>query len=173
MIMGNDLDLSRRERVFALLDRLGIQYETVEHPAMFSAADNELHERDINATIFKNLFLRNKDKSRYYLYSLPIMKRANLDALASHINETRFSFGNETELWDKLHIRPGSVSPLNVIDAPGSDMEVLIDCGIFDCGRFGIHPNDNTATVILAPEDLMKILDAVSCRYRIIEIRPK
>ena len=165
-----ETDPNRRDRVFAALDRLAIEYEVVEHAAMFSAADNELHEQDINAVIFKNLFLRNKDKSRYYLYSLPIMKRADLAALARHISETRFSFGNESELWDKLHIRQGSVSPLNVIDAPGTDAEILIDNEIFDAARFGIHPNDNTATVILSPDDLMKILDAAGCHYRIIEI---
>jgi Ala-tRNA(Pro) deacylase len=167
----NEFSPNRRERVYALLSELGIQYEIVEHPAMFSAADNELHEQDINATIFKNLFLRNKDKSRYYLYSLPLMKRADLVALANKINETRFSFGNENELWDKLHIRPGSVSPMNVVDTPGTDVEILIDREILTCERFGIHPNDNTATVILSPEDLMKILDATGCRYRLIEIK--
>jgi Ala-tRNA(Pro) deacylase len=169
--MADGLDETCRERVFALLDRLDIPYEIIEHPAMFTAADNELHEQDINATIFKNLFLRNQSKSNYYLYTLPITRRADLAALADHIRETRFSFGNETELWDKLHIRPGSVSPLNVIDAPGTDVEVLIDREIFDFARFGIHPNDNAATVILAPEDLIKILDATSCRYRIVEIK--
>jgi Ala-tRNA(Pro) deacylase len=166
----NELKDNCRERVYALLDKLDIKYEVVEHPAMFSAADNELHEQDIGATIFKNLFLRNKDKSRYYLYSLPIMKRADLAALATSIGETRFSFGNETELWDKLHIRPGSVSPLNFIDAPEADVEILIDREIFGSERFGIHPNDNTATVILTPPDLIKILDEIGCRYRIIAL---
>jgi Ala-tRNA(Pro) deacylase len=168
-IEQNEPDPNRRERVYALLDGLGIVYETIEHPAMFTAADNELHEQEIKATIFKNLFLRNKDKSRYYLYSLPLMKRADLVALAGHIGETRFSFGNEDELWDKLHIRQGSVSPLNVIDAPTKDVEILIDRAIFANERFGIHPNDNTVTVILAPEDLMKVLEAMGCRYRVIE----
>jgi Ala-tRNA(Pro) deacylase len=166
----NESNLERRERVYALLDKLGIDYEVIEHPAMFSAADNIPHERDIKALIFKNLFLRNKDKSRYYLYSLPLMKRADLVGLASLIAETRFSFGNENDLWDKLHIRQGSVSPLNFIDVPNSEVEVLIDSEIFACQRFGIHPNDNTATVILAPEDLMKILEAMGCRYRVIEL---
>ncbi|MDR0223353.1 MAG: prolyl-tRNA synthetase associated domain-containing protein [Oscillospiraceae bacterium] len=165
-----ETDPNRRERVYALLNELGVIYEVVEHPAMFSAVDNELHERDINATIFKNLFLRNKDKSRYYLYSLPIMKRADLVTLASHISETRFSFGNEDELWSKLRIRHGSVSPFNIIDVPDTDVEILIDREIFACGRFGIHPNDNTATVILSPNDLMIILDAAGCCYRIIGI---
>jgi Ala-tRNA(Pro) deacylase len=168
---SNELAPNRRERVYALLDELGIQYEVVEHPAMFSAADNEPHARDVNATIFKNLFLRNKDKSRHYLYSLPITKRADLSALASRLGETRLSFGHEKALWDKLRIRPGSVSPLNVIDAPGTDVEILIDREIFACERFGIHPNDNTATVILAPDDLMKLLDATGCRYRAIEMK--
>jgi hypothetical protein len=78
-------------------------------PAFSKPIDNSLHERDVKATIFKNLFLRDKDKSRYYLYSLPIMKRADLAALAGQTRETRFSFGNENELWDKLRIRPDSV----------------------------------------------------------------
>jgi Ala-tRNA(Pro) deacylase len=104
---SNELTPNRREKVYSLLSEIGIKYEIIEHPAMFTAADNELHEQDINATIFKNLFLRNKDKSRYYLYSLPIMKRADLTALASKIGENRFSFGNENELWEKLHIHWG------------------------------------------------------------------
>jgi Ala-tRNA(Pro) deacylase len=139
MTTANGSDTSCRERVFALLDRLGIPYETIEHAAMFSAADNDLRERDIGATICKNLFLRNQAKSHYYLYTLPITRRADLAALSGHIHETRFSFGNEGELWDKLHIRPGHVSPLNVVDAPGTDVEILIDREIFDCAREGLQ----------------------------------
>ncbi|MDR1796675.1 MAG: prolyl-tRNA synthetase associated domain-containing protein [Clostridiales Family XIII bacterium] len=160
--------LARRGRVLAFLDGTGVAYELVEHPAMHSAADNALHERDIHATVFKNLFLRNKDRSRFYLYSLPITKRADLAALAKGIGETRFSFGNEEELWGRLRIRAGSVSLLNVVDAPGTDVELLIDKEIFACERFGVHPNDNTATVLLEPGDLAKILDAAGCRYRLV-----
>jgi Ala-tRNA(Pro) deacylase len=170
IVEQNEPDQTRRKRVYALLDRLNITYEIVEHPAMFTAADNIIHEQKIKAMIFKNLFLRNKDKSRYYLYSLPLTKRADLAALASHIGETRFSFGNEEELWNKLHIRQGSVSPLNIIDAPDNDAEILVDKAVFTSSRFGIHPTDNTVTVILAPGDLMKALEASGCRYRVIEI---
>jgi Ala-tRNA(Pro) deacylase len=99
------------------------------------------------------------------------MKRADLAALADRISETRFSFADESELWDKLNIRPGSVSPLNVIDVPGTDVEILIDREIFACERFGIHPNDNTATVILSPDDLMKILDTAGCHYRVVKLK--
>ena len=162
-------DTAPRERVYSMLDRLEISYTVVEHPAMFSEADTKLHEHGVNAVIFKNLFLRNKNKSRYYLYTLPITKHADLAALAAFIDETRFSFGNENELWEKLHIHAGSVSPLNVLDAQGTDLEILIDKDIFDCEQFGIHPNENTATVLLSPHDLMRILDAVNCRHRIVK----
>jgi Ala-tRNA(Pro) deacylase len=160
----------RRARVYALLDSLGVTYETVDHPALFSAADNIPHEININAVIFKNLFLRNKNKSRYYLYSLPIHKKADLLALQHLMGESRLSFGHEDALWEKLHIIPGSVSILNVVDAPGTDVTLLIDKEIYDAPRFGVHPNDNTATVILTPEALIRILDAIGVTYRFIEL---
>jgi len=168
--MDCDRDNGKSARVYALLDALGIAYEKVDHPALFSAADNVLHEIEIDGVIFKNLFLRNKKKTRWYLYALPIEKRANLLALQKLLGEERLSFGSEEALWEKLRIRPGSVSILNVIDAPDTDVEILIDRDIFAAARFGVHPNDNTATVVMAPQDLTRVLDAVSVRYRFVEL---
>ncbi len=163
-----DSDKNRRERVLATLGRLGVEYELKEHPAMFSEKDHDSNGTDIGVTILKNLFIRNKNKSRYYLYTLPLAKRADLAALADNIGESRFSFGNEAELWDKMNITPGSVSPLNIIDVSETDIEFLLDSEIFSLERFGVHPNDNTASVIITPEALTRVLEAEGCRYRIV-----
>jgi Ala-tRNA(Pro) deacylase len=61
------MNTDRKAEVYALFDALGIEYSVVEHPPMFSQADNERHRVNIGVVIFKNLFLRNADKSRYYL----------------------------------------------------------------------------------------------------------
>lgn len=161
-------DINRRERVYALLDRLGIEYGTVEHPPIFTRADSELRPVQTDAVIFKNLFLRNKEKNRYYLYSLPLDKRADLAALAKVLGETRLSFGDEDALRDKLNIRRGAVSFLNVADVENTDVIVLIDSSAFFCGRIGVHPNDNTATVILNPCDIEKILNACGAAYKFV-----
>ena len=167
-MVKNESDQVRRERVYALLDRLGIDYGKVDHPPIFTQADSELRPVQIEATIFKNLFLRNKDKSRYYLYSLPLTKRANLAAVAKVLGETRLSFGDEYALQEKLNIQHGAVSFLNVIGTESTDVTFLIDSSAFYCDQIGVHPNDNTATVTLKPQDIEGILSSCGVEYRFI-----
>jgi len=166
--MSGDSNQDPRERVYAFLDRLGIEYEIVNHPPVFTQADSNIHRIESGAVIFKNLFLRNKNKSRYYLYSLPLTKRADLVAVSKALDETRLSFGDEDALLEKLNIRHGSVSFLNVIGAEGTDVTILVDSLAFDCALIGVHPNDNTATVVLKPQDIQKILDACGVEYMFI-----
>jgi len=166
----NESDQVRRECVYALLDRLGIEYANVYHRPIFTQADSKLRPIQIDAIIFKNLFLRNKDKSRYYLYSLPLTKRADLAAVAKAIGESRLSFGDEYALQEKLNIQHGAVSFLNVIGTESTDVTLLIDSSVFNCDKIGVHPNDNTATVILKPQDIEKILFACSVEYRFLSL---
>ena len=158
----------QRENVYALLDSIGIQYGKVDHPPMFTQSDSEARGVEIDAVIFKNLFLRNKNKSRYYVYSLPLASRADLHAVAAALGESRLSFGDDEALKEKLNIQPGSVSFLNIIGAGNTDVTVLIDSSAFFCNKIGVHPNDNTATVILKPYDVQRILNACGVEYRFL-----
>ncbi|MCL2126031.1 MAG: prolyl-tRNA synthetase associated domain-containing protein [Oscillospiraceae bacterium] len=166
-----DESTARKDEVYQLLDRLGIEYKKIDHPPMFTQADHDDERDHIDTVIFKNLFLRNKDKSRYYLLSLPLTKRADLVKLAQILGETRLSFGDEDALMQKLNIKHGSVSFLNVVGARGTDATILIDDAAFDCETIGIHPNDNTATVIIKPQDIEKILNACGVEYRILTLK--
>jgi Ala-tRNA(Pro) deacylase len=125
---------------------------------------------EIDSVIFKNLFLRNKNKSRYYLVSLPLEKKADLAALQARLGETKLSFGSEADLWDKLAIKHGSVSLLNVIGAGKTDVVHIIDKTIFDSDRIAVHPNDNTATIIFDPKELHKIYERFGVDFRFAEI---
>ena len=166
----NESDQARRERVYAMLDNLGIQYGKIEHPPIFTQADSELRPVETEAIIFKNLFLRNKDKSRYYLYCLPLTKRANLTAVAKELGETRLSFGDENALKEKLNIKHGAVSFLNAIETASTDVLFLIDSSALFYDQIGVHPNDNTATVTLKPRDIEKILAACGAKYRFLSV---
>ncbi|MDR1538174.1 MAG: HAD-IA family hydrolase [Clostridiales bacterium] len=159
-----------KEKVYALFESLGISYTVADHPPMFTQQDNIKHKVEINAVIFKNLFLRNKNKSRYYLVSLPLEKKADLYALQALLGETRLSFGSEQDLKEKLGIQPGSVSLLNIIGVEKTDATLLIDRCIFNYERIGVHPNDNTATIIFDPKDLSRILDFYGASHRFIDI---
>ena len=168
-----------RRKVYGVFDGLGIPYEAFDHPPIFSAADEVRKEIRIDALICKNLFLRNKDKSRYYLFTLPLDKRADLVALQAALGETRLSFGDAGALWEKLRIRPGSVSLLNVIGAyepaagKGADakqpLRFLVDAETLRAPRIGVHPNDNAATIVFAPDRLPDIFARYGADFAFIE----
>jgi Ala-tRNA(Pro) deacylase len=167
---NNLTDKTRQEKVYALLDGLGIQYSKVDHPPLFTQADNEIHRVNIGAIIFKNLFLRNRDKSRYYLLSLPLNKRADLIEVQRVLGETRLSFGDVDALADKLNIQHGSVSFLNVVGVENTNVVFLLDKSCFDYELIGVHPNDNTATVIFAPSEIPRIFGHFGVAYKLIEL---
>jgi Ala-tRNA(Pro) deacylase len=164
------MNKERQEQVYAVLDEIGVVYRKVDHPPMFTQADNEIHRVKIGEVIFKNLFLRNKDKSRYYLLSLPLTKRADLRLAAVLLGETRFSFGNDEELFEKLNIQPGSVSFLNVIGKPDTEVTFLMDSSVNGYDLIGVHPNDNTATVIFAPQEIPKIWEHYGVKYKYLDL---
>ena len=110
------LALKRRE-VYGVFDSLDIPYKVFDHEPIFSAADRADKQVVVDGLICKNLFLRNKEKSRYYLYTLPIDKRADLLALQKKLGESRLSFGDADMLWEMLRVAPGFVSLLNIIGA--------------------------------------------------------
>jgi len=155
----NEKELAEaRRKVTEVFDALGIPYEVFIHPPIFSAAERKEKQVEVDGLICKNLFLRNKDKSRYYLYTLPIDKRADLVALQTALGETRLSFGDAEALWNMLHITPGTVSLLNIIGSSETpDMIFLVDAEVLNVPRIGVHPNDNGATIVFPPDRLPEI----------------
>ncbi|MDR0978809.1 MAG: hypothetical protein LBL91_02575 [Lachnospiraceae bacterium] len=95
-----------KQKVYEVLNKLNIEFEAIDHPALFTCEDNEKYGLKFNGEVCKNLFIRNKNKSKYYLVSLSLNKRANLKELEEKLHETRLSFGNEEVLFEKLKIKP-------------------------------------------------------------------
>jgi Ala-tRNA(Pro) deacylase len=57
----------------------------------------------------------------------------------------------------RLHLAPGSVTPLGLLNDPDRSVQFYLDRD-FEGGRIGVHPNDNTATVWLSTRDLLDLL---------------
>lgn len=159
------------EEVINVFNKLGIDYTLVRHIAIFSRADEEkVKDIDFKGEICKNLFLKDKKNNRFYLVSLPVFKRADLKKISDEINSHRLSFGNEEELWEKLHIKPGSVSILNVIGAPNTDVTFVIDKEIMGYDNVSFHPNDNTASIAFSPKNIEKIMKEYNKTYMFLEV---
>ena len=60
-----------------------------------------------------------------------------------------------------LKVEPGSVTPLAIINDESNSVEMFIDEELKNEKLLGVHPNQNTSTILLTPEDLEKYI--ISC----------
>ena len=84
-------------------------------------------------------------------------KRVNLKEFRKAHGLRSLSFASADELMDILNLTPGSVTPLGLINDAEHKVKFYIDAAFKD-GLMGIHPNDNTATVWINAEDLVRLI---------------
>lgn len=58
-----------------------------------------------------------------------------------------------------MGLEKGSVTPFGVLNDQERKVEVLLDQDLRTRPLVAVHPNENTATVALAPEDLLQVLE--------------
>ena len=84
--------LEKEIRTYDLLDRLGVEYERVDHaPAMTMEVCQEI-DQTLHAVICKNLFLCNRQETKFYLLMIPDTKVFHTKDLSAQIHSARLSF---------------------------------------------------------------------------------
>lgn len=147
----------KRDAALNALARLGISYELVDHPAVYTMEEMEKLPLPHKEAVVKNLFLRDAKGRRFFLASLRGDKRADLRALGERLG-VKLSFASEEQLGEKLGLEKGSVTPLGVLHDESRTVEVLFDADIRAMPLVGVHPNENTATLFLAPGELARLI---------------
>lgn len=145
------------QRLFTAFERLGVSHCIAEHEAVFTVEQSSRLHRDLPGAHTKNLFLKD-GTGRYWLVTIPSELRADLKRLPAVIGSKRLSFGNPEELRSLLGVEPGSVTPLAAINDVEGRVAVVIDARLVEAGTVNVHPLRNTATVGLAPGDLLRLL---------------
>jgi len=154
------------ERVYTVLNELGIAFNRYEHPPVYTVEEAERHWENITGAHCKNLFLRNKKGNRHYLVIVESSKHADLKSLSHKLGEDRLSFGSEKRLMKYLGLETGSVSPFGLINDSQKEVEVIIDSDLRKAERINFHPNINTTTVGIEFSDFEKFLSWCGNRLR-------
>ena len=163
--------LDPAEQVYATLDRLGIAFETCQHPPVFTAEEAAEHWAGISGAKVKNLFLRNKKGDRHYLVILDVSKQADLRELVRIIGDDRLSFASAERLMANLGITPGSVSPFGLIHDARHAVRVIIDADLRRAERLIFHPNINTASLTISLTDFERFLAAMGNPVKWLAVR--
>lgn len=165
---GSPADLSarqeREQRAYALLDELGVEFDRTDHPDEPATTMEVCAEVDavLNVKICKNLFLCNRQKTKFYLVIMPGDKPFKTKELSKQMGISRLSFGEESSMEELLDLHPGSVSVLGLMNDKENQVQLVIDRDVLNEEYFGCHPCENTSSIRFKTADLKeKILPAL------------
>ncbi len=163
--------LPREIRTYDFLDKLGIPYKRTDH----GRADNMEACNEIDAIlgviICKNLFLCNRQKTKFYLLMMPGDKKFKTKELSAQINSARLSFAGPEEMLQFLDIEPGAVSIMGLMNDTEHHVQLLIDEDVLKDEYLGCHPCVCTSSLKLRTKDVIeKFLPATGHDYMTVHL---
>ena len=160
-----------KQEIYAFLAENGVWHEITEHKAVFNMAELAEVEIPYPEGDAKNLFLRDDKKRGYYLLTVRGDKRVDLKQFRRAHGLRPLSFASEEELAALLGLFSGAVTPLGLLNDAQHSVKLFLDAELLaPPGLVGVHPNDNTATVWLKTEDLLRILREHGSEAEVTEI---
>ena len=178
-------------KVHKFLEEHGIQHTTHYHPPLPTIELALEYWKEIDSTHCKNLFFRNHKGNRHYLVVFECHKELSIHTLEKSLRQGKLSFASAERMERCLGLLPGSVSPFGLINdmnlvseegvpaegvaakelfENGHRVQLFIDRDLLDSEKGSFHPSDNTASTVIAKEDLVKFLDLWGGEYEWINI---
>lgn len=155
--------------LFARLRALGIETQTIHHPAVFTVADAKQRRGPIQGGHCKSLFLRDKKKRSWLVVALEDT-RIDMKMLSDRLGAPRLSFGSAERLARTLGVAPGSVTPFALINDPDVTVTVVLDAAMMAVSPVNYHPLHNTMTTAITPADLLTFIHACGHTPDIVDL---
>ena len=164
--------LPKELKTYDLLDSLHISYERADHDALPTIEACRQVDALLGTPMCKNLFLRNAQKTAFYLLLLPGEKKFKTAALSKQIGSARLSFAEPVFMEQLMDLTPGSVTVLGLMNDTENKVRLLIDREVIETHAFiGCHPCINTSSLKLKTKDLItKILPAIHHDYTLVDL---
>ena len=154
--------LEKEIRTYDLLDRLGVEYDRVDHAPAMTMEDCKEVDEILESMVCKNLFLCNRQETAFYLLMIPDTKVFHTKDLSAQIGSARLSFAKPEYMEQFLDITPGSVSVMGLMNDTEHRVKLLIDEDVLASEYVGCHPCINTSSIRFRTSDLVeKILPAM------------
>ncbi len=155
--------------LFRLLDELGIETRTVEHPPVYTVEQAREHREGMSGGFSKNLFLRNK-KGKMWLVVAQEDRPIRLKALGKGIGAGNLSFASKERLERYLGVEAGAVTPFGLINDTEGVVRVVIDAGLLELDPLNFHPLDNARTTAISPADLLRFIEATGHKAEQVDL---
>lgn len=163
--------LLKEIRAYDLLDELEVSFVRLDHSPLPTIEACQEVDSILDTQVCKNLFLRNAQKTEFYLLLLPGNKKFRTAIVSKQIGTARLSFAEPEFMEEFLDITPGSVSVLGLMNDKDKRVHLLIDQEVLTQEYFACHPCINTSSLKFKTSDLLdKIIPAIGCNYTILDL---
>lgn len=158
-------------QVYDLLDRLGIEFQRTDHAAAMTMEDCIEADQVLGIDICKNLFLCNRQKTKFYLLLIPGDKVFKTKELSSQIQSSRLSFGSAEDMEKYLNVTPGSATIMGLMFDTENQVQLIVDEDVLAQEEFGCHPCVNTSSLKMKTADIFgKFLGEVHHGYLTVKL---
>lgn len=163
--------LPREMRVYDALDALGIPYERIDHAPADTMEVCRAIDDALGTLICKNLFLCNRQKTKFFLLMMPGDKVFKTKELTPQIGAGRLSFGEPGDLLRLLDTLPGAVSVMGLLNDPEGRVSLLVDEDVLAGETLGCHPCVSTSSLKLRTADVFgRFVPSTGHRYLTVRL---
>lgn len=153
--------MATADDLFAKLAELGVETETRTHAPVFTVEEMMATCGDLPGAHTKNLFLRDGKKT-FFLVTMRHDQPLDLKALRGVIGARGgLSFASAEALDEHLGVKPGSVSPLAVINDEARAVRVCLEAALMREPVINVHPLTNDKTTAVSSAGLTRFLTAL------------
>ena len=156
------------QQVADKLQELGIAFDVVEHPPVFTTEQADSYIEGMEGVRTKSMFLTNRKKTQYYLLIMDDKKRLDMDDFKVQVGADRIRMASLDSLAEKMNLPAGTVSPFGLLNNDEKDILVYFDKDVLSGDFIAFHPNTNEKTIFIKIQDLFRFLDSIGFTYGVL-----
>lgn len=158
--------LDKEIRTYDYLDNLGIEYQRLDHEPADTMEICEAIDESLGAKICKNLFLANRQRTKFYLLMIAGDKNFRSSDISKQAGVSRLHFAEPEYMLDMIDATPGSASVMGLINDADHKVQLIVDDDVLNAEYVGCHPCINTSSLRIKSEDIFgKFLESTGHDY--------
>lgn len=158
--MEHEARTQEEEKVYGTLEAWGVPFAAYHHEPAYTmeqcAEFDRTHGFGAGTSHCKNLFLCNRQKTKFYLLVIDGDKPFRTADISRQLGVSRLSFGPEEQLLAYLGCHPGAIGPMGLLWDEQNEVELLLDEDLKKADTLLVHPGVNTATIALSSKNFFE-----------------
>jgi Ala-tRNA(Pro) deacylase len=154
---ARDQPPATEETLAAHLGALGISAARHGHPPLHSVEQSRALRGTLPGAHTKNLFLKEK-KGGFWLVCCLEDRAIRVKDVARAAGAKPPSFASADDLFARLGVRPGAVTPFALINDREVSVRLILDAQMMAHEILNFHPLHNEATLAISSDGLLRFL---------------